>query len=378
MVKSQQKAAFGLVQHQFNGRLALQQRVLPTYRAAFFDLLAEACQGGISVFAGEARGHEMIHNAGRLQTAQWVHAENVHLLTGRWYLLWQMGVTDWLQDVDPDVLILEANPRYLSNRIAIGWMHARGRPVIGWALGATLVRGVLAGLRSWLRRRYLLRFDALIAYSSQGAREYGAIGFPEKRIFTAYNAVSKAPGTQPERQSFHSRKAHILFVGRLQARKRIDDLINACAALNREVELVIVGDGPARPDLEALADRSFPQARFVGAVYGDELRGWFEWADLFVLPGTGGLAVQQAMANGLPVIVAQGDGTQRDLVTPENGWLIAPGEPDRLREVMDRALEDPEKLLEMGRNSFRLSVKRFNIETMVTVFVEAIESVLET
>jgi hypothetical protein len=136
MVVRQQKATSGLVKDQFDGRLALQQRVLPSYRAAFFDLLAEACEGGLSVFAGEARRHEMIHNARQLESAGWVLAENVHLLTGKWYLLWQKGVIDWLQDVDPDVLILEANPRYLSNRTAIGWMHARRRPVIGWALGA--------------------------------------------------------------------------------------------------------------------------------------------------------------------------------------------------------------------------------------------------
>ena len=41
----------------FPGRLGLQQRVLPAYRAPFFDLLAGACQGGLSVFAGEAREH---------------------------------------------------------------------------------------------------------------------------------------------------------------------------------------------------------------------------------------------------------------------------------------------------------------------------------
>ena len=42
----------------------------------------------------------------------------------------------------------------------------------------------------------------------------------------------------------------------------------------------------------------------------------FAGADLFVLPGTGGLAVQEAMSYALPVIVAKGDGTQEDLVRP--------------------------------------------------------------
>ena len=44
----------------FKGKLALQQRVLPTYRVPFFDLLASHCEGGMSLFAGKARPEEMI------------------------------------------------------------------------------------------------------------------------------------------------------------------------------------------------------------------------------------------------------------------------------------------------------------------------------
>jgi glycosyltransferase involved in cell wall biosynthesis len=360
----------------FGGRLALQQRVLPAYRVPFFDLLAKSCHGGLSVFAGEPRKDEMIRNASHLIEARWAHAENVHLLAGAWYLLWQKQIISWLKTFDPDTLILEANPRYLSNRVAMTWMHNRGRPVIGWALGAPQVKGLLAGVRGWLRKRYLLRFDALIAYSHQGADEYKAIGFPENRIFIAYNAVSPAPIARPNRQSFRGRELHILFVGRLQDRKRIDMLLDVCARLSRQPELVIVGDGPAREYFESLAADIYPKARFIGSAYGDELNRWFDWADLFVLPGTGGLAVQQAMAAGLPVIVAQGDGTQNDLVSAQNGWLVPPGDNDRLLQVLSTALQDPELLIEMGRKSFEMSVQRFNIEMMVKVFLETIESVL--
>jgi glycosyltransferase involved in cell wall biosynthesis len=359
----------------FGGHLALQQRVLPAYRAPFFNLLAKSCQGGLSIFAGEPRKDEVIRSAVNLEEARWVRAENVHLLAGTWYLLWQRQIVDWLQTFDPDALILEANPRYLSNRAAIRWMHDRGRPVVGWALGAPPLNSHLAGVRNWLRKRYLLRFDALIAYSSQGAEEYKEVGFPENRIFIAHNAVSPAPIARPSRQSFRGRKPRILFVGRLQVRKRIDMLLDACARLDQQVELVVVGDGPAREHFESQAAELYPQARFVGPAYGGELHQWFEWADLFVLPGTGGLAIQQAMAAGLPVIAAQGDGTQNDLVSADNGWLVPPDDNDRLLQMLNTALQDPEQLLEMGHKSFELCVQRFNIEMMVKVFLEAIESV---
>jgi glycosyltransferase involved in cell wall biosynthesis len=362
-------------QMSFEARLGLQQRVLPAYRAPFFNLLGRSSVQGLSVFAGEPRSDETIRNATDLEFAEWIRADNTYLLSASWYFLWQKGIIGWLNRADPDVLILEANPRYLSNRAAMRWMHERKRPVIGWALGAPANSGFLAGARTWLRRRYLLRFDALIAYSSKGAAEYMEVGFPQERIFTAYNAVASAPKTKPERTSLRGRRPRLLFVGRLQPRKRIDLLLEACAHLGEEVELVIVGDGPARGRFEALAAELLPRARFTGAVYGEALQSWFEWADIFILPGTGGLAVQQAMAAGLPVIVARGDGTQSDLVTPQNGWLVPPDDVEGLLEAIKAALQDPEAMLEMGLASYELSRTRFNIEAMAAVFLKAIDSV---
>ena len=65
-----------------------------------------------------------------------------------------------------------------------------------------------------------------------------------------------------------------------------------------------------------------PQHEFPGAKHGQELEPYFAAADLFVLPGTGGLAVQQAMAHALPVLVGEADGTQSNLVRPANGWIL--------------------------------------------------------
>ena len=72
-----------------------------------------------------------------------------------------------------------------------------------------------------------------------------------------------------------------------------------------------------KEELEALAQTVYPAAEFPGAKHGTELAGYFSAADLFVLPGTGGLAVQEAMSYGLPVIMGQGDGTNDQLVRPD-------------------------------------------------------------
>jgi glycosyltransferase involved in cell wall biosynthesis len=137
---------------------------------------------------------------------------------------------------------------------------------------------------------------------------------------------------------------------------------------------VIVGEGPARDELSALANRVYPTAEFVGPKHGAELTRRFREADLFVLPGTGGLAVQEAMANGLPVIVAQGDGTQDDLVREKNGWQIPPDDHDALVQALRTALSDVARLRSMGQESYRIVSEEINIEKMVQSFVAALNS----
>jgi len=170
----------------------------------------------------------------------------------------------------------------------------------------------------------------------------------------------------------------VLFVGRLQARKRVDLLLQACAALPAALRprLVIVGDGPERATLEALAQTVYPAAEFPGASHGTELAGYFSAADLFVLPGTGGLAIQEAMSYGLPVIMGQGDGTNDQLVRPGNGWQIPPDDLSTLVGTLHMALSDVRRLRRMGAEGYRIVRDEINLEKMVGVFLEALNSVI--
>ncbi|NMB87120.1 MAG: glycosyltransferase family 4 protein, partial [Chloroflexi bacterium] len=213
-------------------RLGLQQRVLAPYRAPFFDALAGACSKGLSVFAGTARPEETIGPPAALETAAFYPAHNLHLLSGRFYLCWQFGLLRWLHDWQPEVLVAEANPRYAHTPAALDWMQRRGRPVIGWGLGAP---PTAAGWRDRSRRRFLARFDAMITYSQKGAEEYAQAGLHPGRIFVAPNAVAPRPqGEAPLHGAGEAGRPVVLFVGRLQPRKRVDLLLRACAALPAE------------------------------------------------------------------------------------------------------------------------------------------------
>jgi glycosyltransferase involved in cell wall biosynthesis len=78
------------------------------------------------------------------------------------------------------------------------------------------------------------------------------------------------------------------------------------------------------------------------------------------------------MAYGLPIIAAEGDGTQRDLVRPENGWLLPEGDGVSLALALREALADPPRLAEMGRASHRIVAEEANIQVMADSFLRAL------
>jgi glycosyltransferase involved in cell wall biosynthesis len=370
----------GLQPYLFSGRLGVQQRVLPSYRAAFFDLLDSYCQGGASVFAGQPLPEENTTPAKGLQRAQLAPARNLNFLrtTSPIYQCWQRGLFEWLQSWQPQVLIVESNPRTPSTRRAVQWMHTRSRPVLGWGLGLPVIGGFLKPWRERTRRSFLRQLDGMIAYSQRAAQDYVSLGFPVERVFIAPNAVAPRPvWALPARSAQFSGKPYVLFVGRMQARKRIDNLLLACASLPEAIQprLVIVGEGPARNEFEILAQQIYPSAQFTGALYGKDLERLFLEADLFILPGSGGLAVQQAMSYGLPVMVAEGDGTQGDLVRQENGWLLPPGDLESLKNALGNALADPARLRVMGAASYRIVSEEINLEAMASAFASAAASI---
>jgi len=360
-------------------RIGIVQRVLPAYRVNLFDLLAESTNANVSVFAGEGRSKEMIARA-IPQQAHFYQARNHHLFNGSFYLCWQGGLLRWLREWEPDVVIMEANPRYLHSFAAMRWMHARGKKIIGWGLGAPDKSNDLFGLRSWMRKRFVKQFDAVITYSTQGAREYHQLDVDPTRIFIAPNAAARQPDQpMPERpDTYRGGSPVIVFVGRLQARKRVDILIQACAmvASERQPLLWVIGDGPHRDALEQIAETVYPLTTFFGALHGKELGQRLVMADLFVLPGTGGLAVQEAMSYGLPVIVGEADGTQSDLVREENGWLLPDASPEKLAALIRQAITDIDSLREKGRAGYRIVKEEINLEKMVSVFEQAINEVL--
>jgi rhamnosyl/mannosyltransferase len=168
----------------------------------------------------------------------------------------------------------------------------------------------------------------------------------------------------------------LLFVGRLVYYKGIDVLLKALS-MAPEANLRIVGDGTDRNRLEALSVQLGVASRtqFLGPIPDDELLKAFADADVFVLPSISraeafGLAMAEAMANGMPVIsTSLGTGTDWVNLDSVSGVVVQPGDANALAEAIE-ILGDRDLRARLGAGAFVRAHEMFSFDR----HIDALES----
>lgn len=208
--------------------------------------------------------------------------------------------------------------------------------------------------------------DGIVAHSNYMADYFRIVnGLPKEKIFLAHNAVDTALLEQKTKSgNFQKKPRSIAFVGRLTPGKKIDSLLRSYKSIENyfpDSSLTIVGDGSLRLFFENYTKQiGLKRCVFAGAVYNEEeLSKIICPLGIGVLPGLGGLGINTLMACGLPVIAGRADGTGLDLVEDgKNGYLFDGTEKDLIGKLI-KALKDPQKLVQMGRQFFTKNSKRF-------------------
>lgn len=176
-------------------------------------------------------------------------------------------------------------------------------------------------------------------------------GFPENKILIHRIGV--------DTQIFQSdpsveRKPVVLFVGRLVEKKGCEYLIRAMAkvqASRPDIELVLIGDGPLRNDLETLAAGQLRKYRFLGVQPPEMVKQWMSQATIFSVPSitaesgdTEGLGVvfAEAQAMGTPVVSSLSGGIPEVVFDGNTGFLAAEKDWESLARHITILLDDPE------------------------------------
>jgi glycosyltransferase involved in cell wall biosynthesis len=289
----------------------------------------------------------------------------------------------------PDVVVTEGASNLFNALVGFLYCKLMGKKFIWWSLGRlsgtvhTGFRKKLDGLIQYLERKG----DAIISYSTLGKDYFMSIGVPEERVFVAVNVVDttsklKELASVTDRSFVSTIRGNarmiVLFVGALTQQKKLDVLVRGFGEFVRrapDTRLIIVGDGTERQNIERIIrEESIPNVEMTGKVFNGVQR-YFMSADIFVLPGLGGLAVSEAMLYGVPVIASIGDGCEKDLITPGLSGII---DEELDEESLSRHLagfyENPEKLARFQRAAARTIEEKHNLESYLSQVVAAIKS----
>ncbi len=226
-------------------------------------------------------------------------------------------------------------------------------------------------LRRLLIGTYYRWLDGVLAIGSANREFYRSIGVPDRLIFDMPYAVDNqrfitgAQLADGERKALraefgvHDNRPIVLFAAKFQRRKRPDDLLRATARLNREsvvFHLAMVGSGEMETELHGLARRlGLANVHFAGFVNQAALPRVYAACDVFVLPSeneTWGLAINEAMCAGLPIVASTEIGCVPDLVHDGcNGRTFPAGDVGGLTNALRPLLTDAELCGRMGRAS---------------------------
>jgi glycosyltransferase involved in cell wall biosynthesis len=224
----------------------------------------------------------------------------------------------------------------------------RGGDVPG-AYGQELAR--MHRLAAPLIRAVWRSSSGLIA-NSQGLADVARRTWPDAPISVIPNGIdvesfSSRPRSRP------GSPVRVLYVGRLSPEKGVKHLVEAMPRAGAAVVLRLVGDGPDRPMLQAVASKLgiADRVEFTGWAPRTALPEHYAWADLFAMPSLGeGMpnAILEAQAAGLAVVTTDACGN-RDLVkTGHNGLLVPPADAAALGSAIALLAGDPRLLRDMG------------------------------
>jgi len=282
--------------------------------------------------------------------------------------------------------IVELRRLLLRERIDVLHTHGFKSDVLGYLAAAHLPIELVSTIHGWtageglrirayeaISRRFLRRFDRIYPLSPELLSGLARQSFDLRKLHLIPNGVDLDNFEFRSNPRRPDDALSLLFVGRLCRPKGTFELLNAYAraGLPTGTQLRIVGDGPARSELEALS-RSLgitDRVEFIGAVAS--IGPILEQSHALVLPSySEGVprAVMEAFAAGVPVIGTAIPGIEQLVHDGTTGLLVPVADVPSLQRALERLAGDPRLAERMAGNARRLVVEKFSARRMAREF----------
>lgn len=368
--------------------------IVPSYKVWVYEALGRRFPGRFFAVHGTERKGTVPVDVGPVKHARDVKTGNRYLVVGGIEFTWIPAVW-WYMKNRPSVVILQDGVRILSNYAIHFLARVLRRRVLYYGHGFNHQAGrdrhrLVAELTETIRRWYLQASDGAIVYSEAGRSALLRSGV-NAPIYVARNTIDTHRASREMASLGEGDLARvrghldvqtsdrvIVTLGRLVPSKRIDAFVRVIREMNvldseHGYVGVVIGDGPLRESLEALARHSC--IRFTGFLGGRDLREVLAISDLMLLSGSVGLAIVESFCAGLPFVALESDthGPEIEyLHHGENGLLLAPEPPEALARRLVELLDDEEMYARLKLGA-KASASLLSASDMLGAFFDAIK-----
>jgi len=366
-----------------NTKTVIVQRYFYNFREGIFDCLQEMGLNFKLINSTRSRGRVKVH-PDKVASVNYIdNCANFNLndnLVVFPFLFWK------LVKEKPAAIVTEGGQNTINNIQIKLYSRLFGVPYIQWDLGKGYQDfGNSLGRRIYMRvyKSIANRANLIYGYNSSSKKYFESLGIPSEKIVVLNNTadtptlkkvIESSSKELPDdmAKQYDINKKYIIFVGTLLPTKRIEDFAEIMAKLKGEYTLLIVGSGKEEyiqslkelfKDLDCI---------FLGYKRPEELLPYYNISSFCILPGLGGLSINQAMAYGLPVLCTHADGAEEDVVRNDETGYIYQDIDDAIRYIHSKTDEDWKR---MGSNASELMYGEFSLEKECERFINGITKV---
>jgi glycosyltransferase involved in cell wall biosynthesis len=220
--------------------------------------------------------------------------------------------------------------------------------------------------------RLILRNAAQIVVPSR------YLGGLVQQVLGPFDVAHVPNGIQRSKFVVRPKKRRILMTGRLLPRKGFQYVLQALQNLDTDFEAHLVGDGPMRSELEAMAAKLQTKVIFHGWLdHGSPLlKDLYETSSIFCLPSereNASLSLLEAMLAGMAVVTSNVSGCPETV--SDTGFIIPPRNPDALSKVLEQLLDSEEMCRAYGLRARRRAESLFDWEKIGTVYLDHLQAI---
>jgi glycosyltransferase involved in cell wall biosynthesis len=352
------------------------QRFYYNFREGFFDYLYDKSFDFKLINAITSRGRVKVHEEAKNKT---FIVKILCFFLGENYVIFPFLFFSLIR-INPRIIVTEGGQNTINNFQVLLYCKIFNRKYIIWEVG----RAYANFGNSFQRRLYMALSKVLLkqssyiyGYNSQSKIYFKGLGIGEHKIIILNNTIdtrkirtirSQTNTTVPQelREQLKGEFTFCIFVGTLLRSKNIESMSDLLRMLGKKYYLIVVGDGS--PQYQAELEMKFEDTNhiFVGYKKLDQLMPYYYLAAFSILPGLGGLSINQSMAFGVPVICSGADGAEKDLVIADETGYIYKDLNDAYNYIISKTQEDWRK---MGRRSESLLYSDHSVESMMNRFI---------